>query len=149
VDKLAVDTWHASVGCEGATWPNHGLPCGTPGLANDSYAKKFLGPGDSNPGPPTMPKSPPIPSCQHAIVRYLLYGRFGLYFSLKFGLVGRRPGRGLAPALGRVPYYITVGLYIARGVYKTPRFYVTVVYGYNCARGGYYNLHVQRLCYML
>jgi hypothetical protein len=36
----------------GATWPNHGLPRGTPGLANEGYVKKFLGPGDSNPGPP-------------------------------------------------------------------------------------------------
>jgi hypothetical protein len=52
-NESSVDTWHASIGCEGATWPNHGLPRGTPGLANEGYVKKkFEGPGDSNPGPP-------------------------------------------------------------------------------------------------
>jgi hypothetical protein len=52
VNESSVDTWHASIGCEGATWPNHGLPRGTPGLANEGYVKNFWGPGDSNPGPP-------------------------------------------------------------------------------------------------
>jgi hypothetical protein len=30
VDESSVDMWHASVGCKGATWPNHRLPRGTP-----------------------------------------------------------------------------------------------------------------------
>jgi hypothetical protein len=46
------DTWHALVGCKCATWPNHGLPCGTPVLVNMVYVKSFWSPGDSNPGPP-------------------------------------------------------------------------------------------------
>jgi hypothetical protein len=37
------------VGCKGATWPNHGLPRGTPGLANEGYVKIFLGPGGFEP----------------------------------------------------------------------------------------------------
>jgi hypothetical protein len=52
VGQSAVDTWHSSSGCKGATWPNHGLPRGTPGLANMGYIKNICGPGDSNPGPP-------------------------------------------------------------------------------------------------
>jgi hypothetical protein len=35
MNESPVDTWHTSVGCEGATWPNHGLPRGTPRLANE------------------------------------------------------------------------------------------------------------------
>jgi hypothetical protein len=50
--KSASNTWHASIGCEGAMWPNHGLPRGTPVLVNEGYVKKKLSPGDSNPGPP-------------------------------------------------------------------------------------------------
>jgi hypothetical protein len=50
VDQSDVDTWHFWL--LGATWPNHGLPRGTPGLANEGYVKSFWGPGDSNPGPP-------------------------------------------------------------------------------------------------
>jgi hypothetical protein len=40
------------IGGYDATWPNHRLPRGTPGLANEGYVKIFWGPGDSNPGPP-------------------------------------------------------------------------------------------------
>jgi hypothetical protein len=36
------------IGCKGATWPNHGLPRGTPGLANEGYVKIF-GPGGFEP----------------------------------------------------------------------------------------------------
>jgi hypothetical protein len=52
VDQSETDTWHSAIGWKGATWPNHGLPRGTPGLANEGYVKSFWGPGDSNPGPP-------------------------------------------------------------------------------------------------
>ena len=41
MNESSVDTWHASVGCEGATWPNHRLPRGTPDLANEDYVKSF------------------------------------------------------------------------------------------------------------
>jgi hypothetical protein len=60
VGQSAVDTWHSSNGCKGATWPNHGLPRGTPGLANEGYVKRYLGPGDSNPGPPSYDLDPDL-----------------------------------------------------------------------------------------
>jgi hypothetical protein len=52
VGESHCDMWHGSSKWLGATWPNHGLPRGTPGLANEGYVKKFLGLGDLNPGPP-------------------------------------------------------------------------------------------------
>jgi hypothetical protein len=41
-----VDTWHSSSGCKGATWPNHGLPRGTPVFVNMAYVKNFGVAGD-------------------------------------------------------------------------------------------------------
>ena len=56
VDQSEADTCQGLIGGYGATWPNHGLPRGTPGLANEGYVKVFWGPGDSNPGPPLRAK---------------------------------------------------------------------------------------------
>jgi len=42
MNESSVNTWHALIGCEGATWPNHELPRGTPGLANNGYVKSFV-----------------------------------------------------------------------------------------------------------
>jgi hypothetical protein len=55
VDESETDTWHSVIGWKGATWPNHGLPRGTPGLANEGYVKKNWDPRDSNPRPPPTP----------------------------------------------------------------------------------------------
>jgi hypothetical protein len=46
------DTWHALVGCKGATWPNHGLPRGTPVLSI-GLCQKFLESGGFEPRPPS------------------------------------------------------------------------------------------------
>jgi hypothetical protein len=55
VGESALDACRVLVGWKSATWPSHGLPRGTPGLANEGYVKVFWGPGDSNPGPPPLP----------------------------------------------------------------------------------------------
>jgi hypothetical protein len=44
--ESASDTCHASIGCEGDTWPNHGLPRGTPVFVNMAYVKIFGVAGD-------------------------------------------------------------------------------------------------------
>jgi hypothetical protein len=46
VDESHADTWHVWLVVKGATWPNHGLPRGTPGFANMGYVKNFWCPGD-------------------------------------------------------------------------------------------------------
>jgi hypothetical protein len=71
VNESAVDTWHALIGCKGATWPNHGLPCGTLGFANIGCVKNLLGPRDSNPGPPTRPTPSQISASQHSVYWFL------------------------------------------------------------------------------
>jgi hypothetical protein len=52
VDESETDTWHSAISWKGATWPNHGLPCGTPIFFNIGCVKILWSPGDSNPGPP-------------------------------------------------------------------------------------------------
>jgi hypothetical protein len=66
----------------GATWPNHGLPRGTLGLANEGYVKKFLGPGDSNPGPPPHIAPSYQISDQRAIGWFLLHVCVAMLFDL-------------------------------------------------------------------
>jgi hypothetical protein len=52
VVELDCDTWHFLDEWKGATWPNQGLPRGTPGLAFGSFIKILWRPRGSTPGPP-------------------------------------------------------------------------------------------------
>jgi hypothetical protein len=56
VDELCGDTWHIVGKLKGATWPNEGLPRGTPILAIGSFIKSFWRPRGSTPRPPIHSK---------------------------------------------------------------------------------------------
>jgi hypothetical protein len=78
---------------KGATWPNQGLPRGTPGFANIGYVKNCLGPGGFEPA--TSPLSTPsqtslatIPPCVLVIETVEIY----IYCGLNIGLAGGRAG---------------------------------------------------------
>jgi hypothetical protein len=69
-------------------------------LANEGYVKIFLGPGDSNPGPPTVtPSQAPTDRWTTGCKLHCICNNLHLNWFVR--MVGSRPGRGLAPALGR------------------------------------------------
>jgi hypothetical protein len=77
-------------------WPNHGLPHGTPSLANEGYVKIFLGLGDSNPEPSTATPSQ-VPSNQQTTRYDLLCVWVILYLKLCYNIYCGGSGQGLAP----------------------------------------------------
>jgi hypothetical protein len=92
VNESSVDTWHASIGCEGATWPNHGLPRGTPGLANEGYVKSFWGPGDSNPDLLHTAPSCKVSDQRATVFLVMKWGLFVFKVELLFKRWGGRAG---------------------------------------------------------
>jgi hypothetical protein len=94
VDESSVDTWHASVGCKGATWPNHGLPRGTPVFVNLVLCQKFLESGGFEPGP--SPRNAFAMGLRPLDHRMFLLCMASLYLSLVL-FFGGGSGRGLAP----------------------------------------------------
>jgi hypothetical protein len=76
VDESEADMWHSTIGWKGATWPNHELPHGTPGLANEGYVKSFLGPGGFEPrtSPPRYALTPCPPTIRPSHMTCYVFG---------------------------------------------------------------------------
>jgi hypothetical protein len=88
-----VDTWQFSGQWLGATWPNHGLPRGTPKLVGCMFVKCNGVRGVRPPDLPTAQTLTQTPITNRATAHTLIYICFGLNLKSLVGIVGPRPGR--------------------------------------------------------
>jgi hypothetical protein len=99
------------------TWPNHGLPRGTPSLANEGYVKIFWGPGDSNPEPPPhYAFALTLRPAYHYML--LVMEATGFVCNLVCCVFRRGVGLGLSPGPRSFRCYVTMILLYARNGWR-------------------------------
>jgi hypothetical protein len=104
------DTWHCSGEWLGATWPNHGLPRGTPGLANEGYVKKYLGPEGFEPRTSHCSAfGMSLRPLDHRMV--LVIQSVKWLFEFTYGKKPRGVGSGLSPDPGYIALHMTTATF--------------------------------------